>query len=155
MANVGNVTASSPRSTNEKQELRRMVQQLRGYKRAAIEAMDHLFKTSPGIRHDEPHAHEALMLLKYQCQEEYSCPNEAISDIEGYDSIDAPPKHTERLEAENERLRDLLDNILTAQMRLRTVDEDDGEAWADALDRMIDLRKEADDILDRGGGGDG
>ncbi|WP_103029990.1 hypothetical protein [Salinibacter altiplanensis] len=68
---------------------------------------------------------------------------------------DSDPPSYQDLEQEVERLRGLLNSFLDAQTRLRTVDEDDSEAWANALDRMINLRKEADNILDRGGGGDG
>lgn len=49
-----------------------------GYKEAAIKAMGQLFKCGSDMA---PHAETARMILKRQCQTEYTCPNEAIKDV--------------------------------------------------------------------------
>jgi hypothetical protein len=59
-------------------EAKQRIEQLEGYKEAAIKAMGQLFKCEAD---EMPHAETALMLLKRQCQEEYSCPSEAIDDV--------------------------------------------------------------------------
>ena len=64
-------------------EAKQRIEELKGYKEAAIKAMSLLFKCTPEIQKvgEMERAYEALMTLKWQCQTEYDAPIDAIKDV--------------------------------------------------------------------------